>query len=209
MELQKKKKEETEDFIRKNSGNTEAFQNNCIAYDNSVEIEGNTDTRQAMVNVAIQDNGNGGSSEANNKEYVASISYEGTVTPGNPGPVVRPGPGVSSNTVDINLNDNTKSVMHTHQSGSTQMEIKDASNKSSIPSGSATQGYSNSQSVITYSMFNAPSYSLTNPNTDINPTRTSRTNYEFARGEGKVYIYNTNSGVQATLPQRRFVNFRR
>ena len=47
----------TNDFIKNNSGNAQAFQNNSIAYDNSVKIEDSATTRQAMVDIVNQDNG--------------------------------------------------------------------------------------------------------------------------------------------------------
>ncbi len=63
-----------------------------------------------------------------------------------------------------------------------------------------------SGTVTTYGFANAPS---SGSGLDVNSSRTSgTTNYTFARKNGKVYIYNSQSGVQATLPHRRFVNFK-
>jgi len=56
--------------------------------------------------------------------------------------------------------------------------------------------------TTTYSFVNAPS---SGPNLDVNPGRNGTTNYEFSRATGKVYIYNSATGVQATLPQKNFV----
>ncbi len=56
-------------FITENSGKADAFKANNIAYANSIEIESSTDTRQGMVDIVNQDNGKGGTSDANNREY--------------------------------------------------------------------------------------------------------------------------------------------
>src|SRR5690554_973226 len=47
--ITKDEAKETANFIKNNSGNTAAFQSNPIAYNNSVEIEGNSSNRQSMV----------------------------------------------------------------------------------------------------------------------------------------------------------------
>ena len=59
----------TEEFIVANSGNKDAFKANDIAYKNSVEIESSSVTRQAMVDIVNQDDGTGGESDSNNREY--------------------------------------------------------------------------------------------------------------------------------------------
>jgi RHS repeat-associated protein len=80
----------TEGFIKANSGNTDAFSKDDIAYKNSVEIAGSPSTRQAMVDVVDQDNGKGRTDPANNKEYGGVIKMDGTVKQATPGPVSDP-----------------------------------------------------------------------------------------------------------------------
>ena len=79
----------TEKFVKENSGNTKAFQDNKMAYNNSIEIEGSSTARQAMVNIVSADNGKGGTAEANNREYGGSIQ-NGTVVAETPGAVANP-----------------------------------------------------------------------------------------------------------------------
>jgi RHS repeat-associated protein len=47
--LSQEEQDKTIDFIQSNSGNTAAFQSDDIAYRNSIEIDGNADNRQEMV----------------------------------------------------------------------------------------------------------------------------------------------------------------
>jgi RHS repeat-associated protein len=79
----------TVNFVKQNSGNTEAFQNDGMAYTNSVEIESSAVNRQAMVNEASRDNGKGGTTDANNREYGGSIQ-NGNVVLAEPGAVSNP-----------------------------------------------------------------------------------------------------------------------
>lgn len=76
-------------FIKTNSGNTEAFMNNSIAYDNSIEIEGLAANRRAMLGIVSLDNGRGGTVDANNREY-GGILKGGSVFPVAPGEVSSP-----------------------------------------------------------------------------------------------------------------------
>jgi RHS repeat-associated protein len=114
--ISKKDAKATKDFIKNNSGNTEAFQNNSIAYDNSVEIVGSSDTRQAMVDIVNQDNGRGGTSDANNREYGESINRDGTVTQAPAGAVGNP--LVNSNvSITLRTTFENQSTFHSHPSG--------------------------------------------------------------------------------------------
>ena len=99
-------------FIKQNSGNTEAFQNNGMAYTNSIAIESAADNRQAMVNEVSQDNGRGGTADANNREYGGSIQ-NGAVVLATPGAVSNP--SVQSN-ASIMLPD-VSTTFHSHPSG--------------------------------------------------------------------------------------------
>ncbi len=88
--ISKKEAKATEEFITNNSGNTESFKTNDIAYKNSVEIQGKTETRQAMLNIVDKDNGKGGTSDANNKEHGGRIKPNGGVVEAPAGPVANP-----------------------------------------------------------------------------------------------------------------------
>jgi RHS repeat-associated protein len=174
----------TEKFIKENSGNTEAFKGNDIAYKNSVEIEGKQDTRQAMVNIVNQDNGRGGEADANNREYGGRVRSTGEVVESPPGPVTNPLVSASAS-IDITSSSN-QSTFHSHPSGT-------RTQSSSGGSGGTTIG----GTTTTGSFQNAPS------NSDVENSG-SKVNYVFSRGNRTVYIYN-NTDVIATIPQKYFV----
>jgi len=177
--ISKSEAKATEKFIRKNSGTTEAFQNNTMAYDNSVEIIGDADTRQAMVNIVNQDNGKGGTSDPNNREY-GGVVRNGAVIESPMGPVGNPktDPNASITHPDVRTGDIT---FHSHPSG----QIVEGP-------GSGTVG----GTTTTYQWGRAPSgHDVRNA---------SGNEYVFSRGNGTVYIYN-KSGVVATIPQIRYV----
>lgn len=185
--ITKKQAKATAKFIKNNDGNTEAFQNNSIAYDNSVEIEGSATTRQAMVDIVNQDNGRGGTSDANNREYGGTVSNDGTVTESPAGAVASPKLH-SSASITHTITASTKSTFHSHPSG----QIVEGTGASSGTSSGTTLG----GSTTTYSFQKAPSAPDVSGST--------RTNYVFSRSNGRVYIYSGN-GVIATIPQKRFV----
>lgn len=172
----------TEKFIKENSGNKEAFKANNIAYKNSVEIEGKQETRQAMVNIVNQDNGKGGTSAANNREYGGVIKLDGSVVESPPGPVSDPTKNASAPINQTYFD--FQSTFHSHPSG----KVSPISSSSNIV-GTTTSG----------SFQNAPS----NDPGDIGNSG-GKVNYVFSRGNGMVYIYN-NTGVIATVPQKYFV----
>lgn len=178
----------TAKFIKQNDGNTAAFQENSIAYDNSVEIEGSQATRQSMVDIVNQDNGRGGTKAANNREYGGTVNNDGTVTESPAGAVASP-KNNSHASISHTITGSTKSTFHSHPSG--QVVEGTGANRNST-GGSTTLG----GSTTTYSFQKAPSP------TDVNGSR--RTNYVFSRSNGRVYIYSGN-GVIATVPQKRFV----
>ena len=173
----------TIDFIRKNSGNTESFQADNIAYNNSVEIVGDLKNRQAMINIVNQDNGKGGTAESNNREY-GGIIRNGLVMESPKGTVSNPKTSINAeiNHPDVRTGD---VVFHSHPSGS----IVERAGTNTI-GGTTT----------TYLWHQAPSI------TDINGAIGNE--YVFSRRDGNVYIYNRN-GVVATIPQKRFVNFKK
>ncbi|MBL0113098.1 MAG: hypothetical protein IPP42_20600 [Saprospiraceae bacterium] len=88
---------------------------NNIAYNNSVEIEGKSSTRQAMADVVNQDNGQGGTSSNNNREYGGTIKSDGSVIQAPAGAVANPktDPYASINTSSFDF----QSTFHSHPSG--------------------------------------------------------------------------------------------
>lgn len=185
---------DTKNFIKDNSGNTEAFGANSIAYDNSVEIEGSAQTRQDMVNTTSGDNGKGGTEPGNNREYGGTVDNSGNVTAATPGAVTDPQAPYAS--ISITTTSQTKSTFHSHPSGS--KSITTGGNSSSTSSSTTIGG----GTTTTYSFIQTPSQ------TDANNTSSGRTNYVFGKGNGTVYIYNS-SGTQAKIPEKRFVNFKK
>jgi len=179
--LSKKDLNATVKFIKQNSGNAEAFQNNVMAYTNSIAIESSADNRQAMVNIVSADNGNGGKADANNREYGGSIQ-NGTVVAATPGAVANPAVQ-SSASIDLPIGTTT---FHSHPSGDVVV---------APPTG--TIG-----GKTTTSSFNQFSSSVDVGNAG------GQTHYVFGRGNNTVYIYNS-SGVQAVVPMRYFVNPKR
>jgi RHS repeat-associated protein len=174
--LSKKDFKATVKFIKQNSGNTEAFQNNGMAYTNSVTIESSADNRQAMVNEVSRDNGKGGTADANNREYGGSIQ-NGSV-------VVAPAGAVSNPATQANANIELPvgvPTFHSHPSGT----------RSETVEGGTRNSWFNQH----------PS------RTDVNNSGAGM-EYVFGRGNGKVYIYNSQ-GVQAVMPMKRFVNPKR
>jgi len=150
----------TEKFITDNSGNTAAFQNNNIAYTNSVEIVGSSESRQKMVDIVNKDDGTGGTSDANNREYGGRVTKTGVVVEATPGGVQSPKAGFNTGT-DATIDITTwpgQSSFHSHQSGT----------------------------IETFKYNQAPSNTI---NGDTN-TFSEGTHYVFARGEKTVYIYN-------------------
>jgi RHS repeat-associated protein len=179
--LSKKDQKATVDFIKKNSGNAEAFQNNGIAYTNSIGIESSADNRQAMVNEVNKDNGKGGTTEANNREYGGSIE-NGKVITATPGAVANPQTDATANI----LLPSGISTFHSHPSGTVV----------NTPSAGTIGG-----TTTTYSFTQSPSPM------DINAAGTN-THYVFGRSAGVVYVYTAN-GIQAVIPMKQFVTPKR
>ncbi|WP_317236310.1 MULTISPECIES: RHS repeat-associated core domain-containing protein [Flavobacterium] len=172
--ITKKQRNETIDFIKNNSGNTEAFESNNIAYENSVEIEGSTENRQTMVDIVNQDDGSGGTKPENNREYGGVIKLDGTVEQATPGPVTDP---LTSTQASITLSGyKTESTFHSHPSGTNST----GGNNNSFAGSSSTIGGSSSNGYFR----KAPS----NAGGDI-ANSDSKVNYVFARSNGTVYIY--------------------
>ena len=173
--ISNKTKKETEKFIEENSGNAEAFKKNPIAYNNSIEIESSATTRQGMVDIVNQDDGKGGTTPANNREYGGRIKKSGEVAEAPPGDVGDP---ITNNRVSISLKTYfpDQVTFHSHASGT---------KKTTESFGQWRQAPSKEPGDISNS----------------NNTR----EYVFGRRDGTVYIFN-KKGVQATIPQKFFVN---
>jgi hypothetical protein len=141
-----------------------------------------------MVDVANQDNGKGGTADANNREYGGVVKTDGTVSQSPAGPVSDPTVNKNAH-IDIASFD-FQSTFHSHPSGT-----KSVSSTGSSPFGGTTLG-----GTTTSGYFNsAPSYK----GGDIENSG-SKVNYVFSRSNGTVYMYN-NTGVIATIPQANFV----
>ncbi|WP_089753715.1 hypothetical protein [Chryseobacterium soldanellicola] len=184
--ISKSEAKETEKFIKANSGNTAAFESNNIAYENSSEIEGSQETRQSMVDIVSKDTGNGGTSDANNREY-GGIIRDGKVTESPAGPVGNPQTDSEASIIHPDVRNSDK-TFHSHPSGQ-------------IVQGSGASGGTQLGGTSTIDSWGkAPSaYDISNA---------KGTNYVFSRSDGTVYIFN-KSGVTATIPQKRFVEFKK
>jgi RHS repeat-associated protein len=167
----------TESFIRQNSGNKDAFAANDIAYKNSVEIVGQPESRQAMVNIVNKDDGTGGTSEANNSEYGGHITVDGKkVIEARP---TQPSTPTSDQVTEIQIpKAGDQPVFHSHQSGTLITYSGGTTTTSSYRQAPSLGDIGNSSAVP---------------------------EYEFARGNKTVYIFNM-TGIIATIPQKFFVN---
>ncbi len=147
---------------------------------NVVEIE-NASTMKGMNNIVSKDNGRGGTSDANNREYGGEVSARGEITASEPGAVSNPKTDNEASISNTTYGDDTRATFHSHPSG----QIIEGPGSNTI-GGSTT----------TYQFQQGPS------SPDISNSG-SQVNYVFGRRSGTVYIYN-NTGVVATLPSKIF-----
>ncbi len=180
---------QAKDFIKANSGNTQAFDENPIAYDNSVEIPGDMGVRQQLFSNMSNDDGRGGEAPSNNREYATTIMTDGSAVNLPPGEVADPSVS-NAHTSRFLDNDQVSIFGHSHPSGT----------KTVFPERKPGVVYS-SEGAQTSSFGQPPS-----PH-DVS-TAGKRTNIVFGMGNKTVYIYNSK-GVQATIPMYRFVKFKR
>ena len=103
------------DFIHKNSGDKDAFDNNDIAYRNSIEIENSSDNLNSIKKIIFQDKGAlfVGDNPSDNREY-GGRNENGMIVSDPEGDVSQPGLGAS---ITIYRTDNTLYTFHTHCSG--------------------------------------------------------------------------------------------
>lgn len=108
---------ETIDFIKANSGNAEAFTNNSLAYDNSIEMPVTfSELRQIMID-CIKDNGLGGIADANNREYGGCVSnYARKVHEASPS-------AVGDNGIEIDFPAPAYIPFHSHWSGNKSIRL--------------------------------------------------------------------------------------
>ena len=145
--------------------------------DNLVELP-TEDNKIADGEHLLQDNGEGGTSDANNREYGRYVHSNGRIQLG-VGDVSSPKDGGA--TVEYEeVPDNPVTIgSHSH------------------PSGQVIEGQENG-ATITYKFIQPPS------NHDISEVPTGQTRSVFARGQNRVYIYN-NNGVVAEIPTESYI----
>ena len=179
--LSKADKKTTIKFIKKNSGNTQAFAENNLAYENSVAFESSLANRQKMVEIVSNDDGKGGTKDCNNREYGGYID-NGVCNSVKPGEIAKPSEGPAM--IDL---PNGYVTFHGHPSGKI-VERK------FVMLDSGNSGY-----VTTTSFWPQHPSSI-----DINNAG-NFTCYVFGMRDGITYIYNSK-GVQATIPTKVFIN---
>ncbi len=172
--ISKEVAQETESEIKKGNVTSE------VVKSNTVEIEG-MGNMQSLYKTASNDNGRGGTSEANNKEYGNVICNDGCVMESMRGKAANPSKD-SEASITHNMS-GAKATSHSHPSG--DVVVRSGSGNS-LGGGTTT----------TYSFMQGPS------KPDISGAG-SRINYVFGRGSGVTYIYNS-AGVIATLPSKIF-----
>jgi RHS repeat-associated protein len=182
-------RKDTEKFITENSGNTAAFEANNIAYKNSVEYNGNKSAREGMIAEVGKDDGRGGTSDENNREHGGRIkNSDSSIVVSDPGPICNPSTPGGVCPIPIETRGD-QATFHDHPSGTLGNENKN--NSSTYSSATVSNGGETS------------SYKQAPSPTDIADS-SLKVRYEFARGENKVYMYNS-TGVLATMPQSSFV----
>ena len=184
--LSKQARNSAKKFVKDNSGNSEAFDNNSSIYDNFVEIQGSSDIRKAMVDEISKDNGKRGTKPSNNREY-GGIIRDGKVVVEAPGDVSNPQHNTNAS---IQLTDGFPSF-HSHPSGEVIIRSMTENNSSTIVFGS--QG---TTTIYQFEQFPSPQ--------DISGAGNS-INYVFGRRDGNVYIYSKN-GVEAVVPMKSFLS---
>ena len=165
----------TENFIKNNSGDTNAFKDNSIAYDNSVELVGDKSQREKISKHLTKDNGQGGTVAKNNKEYSVVMSNKGNLNKSE-GSVTDP---TIAKSTEVSMNPSKNDIMegHSHPSGYKIIMNSDGSGNK-------------------YRYYQAPS----KPDQNLVGNRQG---VVFGRANGTVYIYN-KSGVVATMPTKTY-----
>jgi len=178
--LSTKSYRQTKKFIKQNSGNSEAFANNPIAYQNSTQIDACEENRQTMIDIVSQDNGQGGTCPANNREYGGKYDEYGKI-------IAMPAGEVGDLTKGEQLKYDLENIFHSHASGTWSTPI-DLNNFN----------YTIGETVERKCWIQEPSQS------DIDNCG-DRTRYVFGMRNRTVYVYN-KKGIQATIPMNSFVH---
>ncbi len=154
----------------------------AVNFDNVVEIESMSILKE-MKSIVSKDNGKGGTSAANNKEYGGTVSEDNKVAESDPGPVRNPQKDANAE-ISHKVNSRTKTHFHSHPSG--QISV-------TTPSTGSVSGFGSS-STQTWNWMQGPSMP------DVQGAG-GRANYTFGMRDGMIYIYNY-SGVVATMPMK-------
>ncbi|MFD2523346.1 RHS repeat domain-containing protein [Emticicia soli] len=154
--------------------------NNPLVQANTVQIE-NKAVMQQMQGVVSADNGKGGTSNANNREYGGAVN-NGTITVESPGDVANPKFDSHAH-LNITTTAITRAQYHSH------------------PSGQIEEGPKQGNGTIVMSgQINTFSFTQPLSNIDIDNIG-NRTGYVFGMSSNQVYIYN-KTGVVASFPAK-------
>ena len=144
---------------------------------NVVETE-NVSTMKEMYNIVKKDNGGGGTSDANNREYGGVVSKDGAVQESPMGPVKNPSTDPNAE-IDITSKSTDRAEFHSHPSG----DVTDRPGANTIGGQTKTDNWVQGPSDVDISNIGR------------------KTGYVFARRDGTVYIYN-KTGIVASLPDK-------
>ncbi|WP_286492025.1 RHS repeat-associated core domain-containing protein [Empedobacter brevis] len=174
--ISKNTAKQVEAEIKNGNVNSETVQNNIV------QIE-NISTMKEMYNIVKSDNGSGGTSDTNNREYGGTVSNNGTVTASEPGAVANPKTN-SHAEITNSINRDTRATFHSHPSG--QIREGATSGSGTIVMSGSTTTYGFQQSPSSIDVKNAG----------------NTTGYVFGRENNTVTIYNS-TGVVATMPDKQ------
>ncbi len=179
--ISNEKQRETRDYIKQNSGQSDKFDDGCIAYRNSTEIIADKSLRESMCSIAEQDDGKGGMDPSRNCEYGGKL-VNGAIVEIPHGPVSNP---TEKNVLVFP----GEALFHTHASGTSGVNI-DIYNLGAQFSGPVNESYWE-QVPSKQDIANAG----------------NTTHYVFGRANNKVYLYNGN-GVHVEMSHDVFKNIR-
>jgi RHS repeat-associated protein len=185
--IAKKNLNASKDFIKANTGNKDAFVGSDI-YSNFVEIESDGALKNSIIEIIKRDDGTKGTSRFNNMEHGGVVGMDNKISEG----TSQVGDPSVSKYLEVEYPQvpDPKFRFHSHASGT-----KTTFSRPLIDA-FAHGGMSPDAGVLN-SWIQSPSP------TDISNSG-GMTNYVFARGTGKVYVYNA-SGVQAVISLKAFL----
>jgi len=141
-----------------------------------------------MSDIVNEDDGTGGTSDNNNREYGGTVAENDAVIKNKPGPVSQP--GVEAH-INLRTASNSRSEFHSHPSGTSTDQDRTSTGSTSKVGGSTTNN----------------SYQSDGPSKDDIKNVGDRTGYVFSMSNKTVFIYN-NQGVTATLPMSKFAKYK-